>query len=72
MPNPFGGAAMNMEEDRLMVAWCEELAETRRLTVEPTEEGWRARLDGFPMSYGETVGAAVMWTFIMSHKSAYE
>ncbi len=63
---------MNVEEDRLMVSWCEELAETRRLTVEPTAEGWWARLDGFPMSYGETVGAAVMWAFIMSHKSAYE
>ncbi|QJQ01990.1 hypothetical protein C798_17645 [Herbaspirillum rubrisubalbicans Os34] len=61
------GAAMNMDEDRRMVAWCDELAQTQRLKVEPVAEGWRVSLDGFPMSYGETVGAAVMWTFIMSH-----
>lgn len=63
---------MNTDEGCRMLAWCEELTETQRLKLEPVPEGWLASLDGFPMSYGETQAAAVMWTFVMSHKSAYD
>ncbi len=63
---------MKTDEGHCMLAWCEELTETQRLKLEPVAEGWLASLDGFPMSYGETQAVAVMWTFVMSHKSAYE
>lgn len=63
---------MNANEKAHMAVWCEQLIKARRLTFQQTADGWLASLDGFPMSCGETVGVAMGWAFIMSHKSAYE
>lgn len=63
---------MHTNEKARMVAWCERLLTSRRLTFQRTSGGWLVSLDGFPMSYGETMGVALGWAFIMSHKSAYE
>jgi hypothetical protein len=63
---------MNESDDDLLHAWSGPLLASRRLTFHPVAEGWLARLDGFAMSYGETQHVAVKWTFLMSHKSAYE
>lgn len=63
---------MNSTEKNCVQAWFEQLMGERRLSFQRATEGWLVVLDGFLMSYGETQEIAIVWAYVMSHKSAYE
>ena len=63
---------MNSTEKTCAQAWFERLMGEQRLSFQRAAEGWLVMLDGFLMSYGETQEIAIVWAYLMSHKSAYE